>query len=64
MLLDGWSLELPKGIKKPKSRGKNIYEEGTKKKKKTTKKTKTSIWSKDEPILEDLIVDIIETAVK
>jgi len=62
MLLDGWSLELPKGIKKPKSRGKNIYEEGTKKKKKT--KTKKSIWSKDEPILEDLIVDIIETAVK
>lgn len=64
MLLDGWSLELPKGIKKPKSRGKNIYEEGTKKKKKTNTKTKKSIWSKDEPILEDLIVDIIETAVK
>ncbi|KAL3773020.1 hypothetical protein ACHAW5_000985 [Stephanodiscus triporus] len=72
MLLDGWSLELPEGIKKPKSRGRNIYEEGTKKKKKKKKKeTKKSIWSKEEPILEDLIVDnlqkgldIIETAIR
>jgi hypothetical protein len=60
MLLNGWSLELPQGIEKPKVEGRNIYDESPK----GTKKTRKRRWRRRKnDILKDLIVDHLQEGI-